>query len=406
MPMRRVCAPSREPVTVALAGVEFGWGSSGKLGAVLSALRQAPCGALEFVGLGSGLGRPLLAEHAVDAWYDLPAPAEGLRAAVTEIVRVRRVRAALVVLDGRLAKALEAAGVPTVFVDSLPFLWTEGDRPSLPLDASCYCAQQCIELPPECTGILASVRSLRWVEAVVATAPDTRPGRYGTRSWHRALVSLGGLRAPGLADWTAYPHLVVPAALRALAAHGVHEAHLAGNLPDDLLVRLLAGAPASLRVTAGALPHEAFLAELAAADVLLASPGLTTLLEAGTLAVPAVCLPPQNLSQIFNARFHCRAVGVDVRTPWPAEVFQEDEALALRAKGEEHALELIYGGIAGAAARAGTPLRAELAGAVGAALERAGEVVDWGALATAVGTGGAAQVAGALLEILRRGSAR
>ncbi|GAA2716982.1 MULTISPECIES: hydroxymethylcytosylglucuronate/cytosylglucuronate synthase [Streptomyces] len=404
MTMRRACGSSREPVTVALAGVEFGWGSSGKLSAVLSALRHGPYEAMEFVGLGSGLGRPLLAEHAVDAWYDLPASAEGLRAAVTEIVRVRRVRAALVVLDGRLAKALEAAGVPTVFVDSLPFLWTEGDRPSLPLDASCYCAQQCIELPPECTGILASVRSLRWVEAVVAA--DTRPGRHGTRPWHRALVGLGGLRAPGLADWTAYPRLVVPAALRALAAHGVREAHLAGNVPGDLLGRLLADAPAALRVTAGALPHETFLAELSAADVLLASPGLTTLLEAGALGVPAVCLPPQNLSQIFNARFHCRAVGVDVRTPWPEEVFREDEALALRAKGEEHALELIYGGIADAAAGAGAQLRAQLAGAVGAALERAGEVVDWSALATAVGTGGAAQVAGALLEILRRGSAR
>ncbi|MBH1934219.1 hydroxymethylcytosylglucuronate/cytosylglucuronate synthase [Streptomyces sp. AV19] len=372
---RAEVSPCRAPVTVAVAGAEFGWGSSGKLRAVMEAVRERAGVPVRFVGIGSGLGRPLLADQPVERWYDSDAEVR------------ERVGAALVVLDGAAARALESAGVPTVFVDSLPFLWTDGDRPALPLEASVYCAQRCVELPAESLGVLDSVRSLRWVEAVVGKAEG---GGRPAAAFRTALVSLGGLKAPGLGDWTRYPRLVVPAALSALAEHGVEDVHVAGNLPagaatwwDDMPVR----------TTVGALPHDEFLKRLADCDVLLASPGLTTLLEAGSLGVPTVCLPPQNLSQIFNGRFHRRAVGAAVRVTWPDGVFREEDALRLRAHGEGRALELIYGGIVRARGEG-------LAEAIREALRHASAGADWGALASAVGTGGAAQVADELLALL------
>ncbi|GAA2271707.1 hypothetical protein GCM10010430_66970 [Kitasatospora cystarginea] len=401
--------------TVAVVGAEFGWGSSGKLSAILSALHGGPAPPgrpgppdhpappLRFIGLGSALGRPLLSEHPVDRWYDLSA--DGTPDTLAEIVRSEGVRAALVVLDGSAAKALQAAGVPTVFVDSLPFMWSAGDRTALPLDATVYCAQKCAELPPECLDVLASVRALHWVDAVIGTPPaavlDRPPS--APRQYRSALVSLGGLRAPRLADWTNYPRLVVPAVLEALAAHGVHEVHVAGNLPAEFAGRLVDAAVAPPRTTTGSLTHGDFLDRLAHCDVLLTSPGLTTLLEAGSLGVPTVCLPPQNLSQIFNGRFHSQAVGAEVRVVWPKDVLVEEEALSLRSHGEDRALELIYGGI-GAAAQAadgrGTT-RALRDAVLGALRHSTAEGVDWGALTTTVGTGGAAQVADALLATLR-----
>lgn len=394
------------PATVALVGAEFGWGSSGKLSAVLSALRDRPAPPLRFVGLASGLGRPLLAEHAVDAWHDLPDDPGRLAPAVREFVRSQGVRAAVVVLDGAAATALLAAGVPTVFVDSLPFLWSEGDRAALPLDATVYCAQKSVELPPECLDVLADARALRWVEAVIAgpRAPEPAPAgaRRGTgRPYRRALVSLGGLRAPKLGDPEHYPSLVVPAALEALAAHGVEEVHVAGNLPADLAGRLVDASIAPPRTTTGPLGHGAFLERLADSDVLLTSPGLTTLLEAGGLHVPTVCLPPQNLSQIFNGRYHSQALGAPLRVRWPKDVLVEDGALALRSEGEDNALELIYDSIGRAAVgddhRA---VRHALRDGVLAALHRSTGVTDWGALTTTIGTGGAGQVADALLGVL------
>ncbi|MFI6846193.1 hydroxymethylcytosylglucuronate/cytosylglucuronate synthase [Kitasatospora sp. NBC_00085] len=399
-------APGSAPVTVALVGAEFGWGSSGKLSAVLSALRDRPrTPPLRFVGLASGLGRPLLAEHTVDDWHDLPDDPDRSAAAVRDVVRSQQVRAAVVVLDGAAANDLLAAGVPTVFVDSLPFLWSEGDRSALPLDATVYCAQKSVELPPECLDVLADARGLRWVEAVIArpraAEPQRGAGRGTGRPYRKALISLGGLRAPRLDDPGHYPRLVVPAALEALAAHGVEEVHIAGNLPADLAGRLVDAAIAPPRTTTGPLTHGAFLERLDDCDVLLTSPGLTTLLEAGGMRVPTVCLPPQNLSQIFNGRYHSQALGAGLRVPWPKAVLAEDEALALRSEGEDSALELIYGAIASAAQGDDRPAVGHaLRDGVLEALRRAAGLDDWGALTTAIGTGGAAQVADALLGVL------
>ncbi|MFI8872269.1 hydroxymethylcytosylglucuronate/cytosylglucuronate synthase [Streptomyces sp. NPDC055243] len=406
VPGAPVATAGTEPATVAVAGAEFGWGSSGKLSAVLAALRARSPRPLRFVGLASGLGRPLLSQHAVDRWYDLPAgvsAGEGADA-MAKVVAAEGIDAAVVVLDGPAAMALEAAGVPTVFVDSLPFLWTEGDLAELPLEASVYCAQQCVELPQECLGVLASVRELRWVEAVIGAPPESpRPRGSRPEPFRSALVNLGGLRAPGLADWTRYPEIVVPAVLEVLGAYGVREAHVAGNLPADLARRLCGASDSALSVTAGPLDHGEFLHRLAACDLLLTSPGLTTLLEAGSLSVPTVCLPPQNLSQIFNGRFHSRAVMADVRVVWPPTVFTEDAALAHRPQGEDAALRVIYGGITAAAEAPNAPRTVTaVRDGVLEALRRAADGADWGGLAARVGTGGAAQVADALLDVLDR----
>ncbi|MFD9692220.1 hydroxymethylcytosylglucuronate/cytosylglucuronate synthase [Kitasatospora sp. NPDC059088] len=390
--------------TVAVAGVECGWGSSGKLSAVLSALRAHSSRRLRFIGLASGLGRPLLAEQPVERWFDLPD--ERSDQELGRIVRAQRVQAALVVLDGVLAKALRACGVPVVFVDSLPFLWTDGDRPDLPLDAEVYCAQRCVELPPEGVGVLADVHRLRWVDAVIADGGTARSSPP-TPHPRRALLNLGGLRAPHLTDWASYPQLVLPAALEALTASGVTEVHIAGNLPAWLAAQLVDSCAHPPVTTVGALRHQDFLHRLADCDVLLTSPGLTTLLEAGQLGTPTLCLPPQNLSQIFNGRFHSRVLGADVRLRWPPEVFDEEEALALRAHGAGKALDLIHGGIAraadlgrhrtAAAVREGLVEKLRQLASVAATAPPA---PDWTALTSAVGTAGAAQVADALLRLL------
>ncbi|WP_405835518.1 hydroxymethylcytosylglucuronate/cytosylglucuronate synthase [Streptomyces platensis] len=393
-------------LTIAVAGAEFGWGSTGKLCAVIAELRRSAPVPLRFVGLASRLSRTLLAAHGVDQWYDV---ATDDREAVAEVVRQENVSAGLVVLEGAAASSLEAAGVPTVFVDSLPFLWTRSDLPSLPLDVSVYCAQRCVELEPHSRDLLAAVSNLQWVEAVVLENTGTQGANTGNASptavsFQRALVSFGGLRSPTLTDWTSYPRVVLPAALTALERAGCSEVHVAGNLPQEFpRESVRASHPvdgASMKVTYGALPHAEFLRHVSDADVLLASPGLTTLLEAGARSTPVVCLPPQNLSQIFNGRFHSRAVGADTRVRWPDDVFCEEAVLRDRTSSEEAVLRQIYGGISAAAQ---SPDRAETAVGAGvlAALERARAGADWSGLARGLGSGGARQVAGHVLALAR-----
>jgi hydroxymethylcytosylglucuronate/cytosylglucuronate synthase len=384
------------PITILLAGVEFGWGSAGKLSAILAALRARAACSLRFVLLGSALGRPLLTEHGIDRYYDVIA-AE--RDELARIIDRENPATGLVVLDPALATALEEVGISTIFVDSLPFLWTDGDLPGFPLEVSVYCAQRCLELPEQSLGVLGKVRNLRWVDAVVTPPVLDGRSRPSRGTFHHALVSLGGLRAPHCGDWTAYPRLVIPPLLDALGEAGIREVHVAGNLPLPLAKELTSGAGHGLRITAGALSHAEFLHRLDTCDLLLASPGLTTLLEAASRGTPVIGLPPQNLSQVFNGRFLCRAAGQQVRVVWPEEVFAEAEALVSRAAGETASLELIYGGIARAAAApasVASRLRQLTLDAVRTAT--LGDA-DWGGLARAVGTQGAAQVAGHVLDI-------
>ncbi|MFG2719231.1 hydroxymethylcytosylglucuronate/cytosylglucuronate synthase [Streptomyces sp. NPDC048416] len=426
--------------TVALCGVEFGWGSAGKLGAVIDALRARLGDDIRFVGIGSRLGRDVVRGYGVTQWHDVDvADRRALRALVEE----QSIDVALCVLDRATAVGLEEAGCPVVFVDSLPFLWTEEDLAGLPLRAAVYCAQLCPGLPGPAWPVMARVENLRWVESVVVPAParperDVRPP--GLR---RAVVSLGGLLSPLLDDPSEYLSLVVPAALRALAAWGVTQVTLCGNLSAPLPDGLRDAAPQGMEVRGGALGHQGFLEAVAEADALLASPGLTTLLESSTRGVPVVCLPPQNISQILNATFYAQASGAPTAA-WPDSVFRAQDVLDARlgdggptndadtgtaidtgigtgtgtntgtnteqdnggSPGEDAALELIYGGISRAAADP-EPVRAALTARIGTCLAAVeAHAGHWTALARLVGTGGAAQVADAVLATARAGSAR
>ncbi|WP_405624499.1 hydroxymethylcytosylglucuronate/cytosylglucuronate synthase [Streptomyces sp. NBC_01396] len=403
--------PGRPPtaVTVALCGVEFGWGSAGKLGAIVHALRAELGDCVRFVGLGSRLGREIVRGHGVEEWHDVDlTDARALRALVDE----RSLDAAVCVLDRAAAVALEDAGCPVVFVDSLPFLWTKDDLDSLPLRASAYCAQLVPGLPGPAWPVLARVENLRWVESVVVPGPVRTGGEMRPAGERRAVVSLGGLLSPLLDDPSAYLSLTVPAALDALAAWGTRQVTLCGNVPEGVFDGITV--PAGLDVRSGALGHQGFLTEIAEADVLLTSPGLTTLLETSTRGVPVVCLPPQNISQILNASFYAQATEAPV-AEWPEEVFRAQEVLDARlatapgdvadgggSPGEDAALELIYGGIE-RAAHTPAPVRAALTERIGAclaAVER--QQGQWTALARLVGTGGAAQVADIVLATAAR----
>lgn len=104
------------------------------------------------------------------------------------------------------------AGCPTVYVDSLPFLWTPADP--IPTDVAAYCAQRCQELPAPAAAALEGVKNLRWVEAIVPTPTQPAP-------LHRAslaVINVGGLAAPGSSAAQDYLNLVLDPAIDALEA--------------------------------------------------------------------------------------------------------------------------------------------------------------------------------------------
>ncbi|MFV2195477.1 hydroxymethylcytosylglucuronate/cytosylglucuronate synthase [Nocardiopsis sp. LOL_012] len=316
------------PPALAVCAVDFGWGSAGKLSAILEAMKR---GGLEsrLVVLGSTLGRRILAALDVEAWYEeWPRDRDRLRALLDR----HEVVAGLVVLDPEAAEALQAADCPTVYVDSLPYLWTEAD--TVPHGVAAYCAQQCPVLPRTAWRPLSRIARLHWVDSIVKRVSE----RY--RDPAMAVINLGGLHSPTNPDGNpAYLRLVLGPTLRALARSGITRTHVCGNVGSEDL----SGLTDELTIidSVGPRTHEDFLTLTAGAGLLITSPGLTTLLEAQSAGTPTVCLPPQNLSQIFNSDRFADTVDQRARVTWSPAVLDRDTVELARLNGEEAAIGVI-----------------------------------------------------------------
>ncbi|MBV9142671.1 MAG: hydroxymethylcytosylglucuronate/cytosylglucuronate synthase [Pseudonocardiales bacterium] len=317
---------------VIICGADFGYGSAGKLAAMAEQLR------IPFIKVGTTLGADVLTEVHCVAQHDYPSDVDELH----RIVRRHTIQAALVVLDPLIADMLHQCDVPVVYVDSLPYLWTAADP--VPVDASAYCAQLCTSLPQSCWAQLRRIRDLRWVEAIVSSVPQ-QAAPSGP-----IVVNVGGVGSPSLkAEDAAYPAAVLPAVLEGLTAAG-RPVVVTGNVPQGLREELQNTYASCDPV--GTLSHPDFLALLSSSSLLLTSPGMTTILEAGALGHPTVLLPPQNLSQMLNARLILDACGTGETSSgfldWPTTVIDQNTLAQRRQLGEQAAIGYIYQRIASA----------------------------------------------------------
>ncbi len=373
---------------IAVCGVDFGWGSAGKLSAILSA--TARHGELRTVVLGTKLGRPVLAEANVEAWYEeWPRDVKTLRSVLDR----HGVVAAVVVLDPAAADSLVKAGIPTVYVDSIPYLWTPAD--SLPTEVTVYCAQRSSELPEVAATALDQVARLMWIEAVVAESAARR--NVGSRT---AVLNFGGLHSPANANGN--PHylaLVGPAAIRALADADYDRIEVCGNLTAAQLGDPALHVASSVRV--GPRSHEDFAAALCSADLLLTSPGLTTLLEASAIGIPTLCLPPQNLSQVFNGQRFASVFGSEFQVSWPDYMLDLAKLSEVRLSGEEAALGFIDDSLAAQdPALTYSPIYRRVSRGIRSVVDQSR---DWGDLAERSGKAGADQVASLLCQLVTLG---
>ena len=304
-----------------VSSVDFGFGAAGKLLSILRHMTDA-----ELVVLGSELLRQVQETGGVlwgARWVDR-----------LEDVDLRTIDAALVVLDPLLADRLTAAGTPVVYVDSLPHMWSDADP--ICERVFSYCAQRYkvgLTEPPQA---LAGVKAFKWVDPL---APISGTG--GDRLPMTAVVNVGGVHSPFSVgnDRSPYVEVVVAPAVEALTRLG-YTTVVTGNVDERTAEELR-----PKDVGCGVVEHERFVNLLHRTDLLLTSPGMTTMMEAGRAGIDTVLLPPQNLSQIVNADVMTGGRPCS-RIDWPAEWFPYDAVEAAREHGEEAALELIYESIA------------------------------------------------------------
>ena len=255
---------------------------------------------------------------------------------------------ALVINDRTAANNIADLDVPVVYVDSLPYVRVmDADIPALDKVAY-YCAQKYpVERLPLASPLLQKWPGIKWVDPIVPPSQNRRGGQG-------VVVNVGGLHSYDTGDIgddlvdsavEAYLNLVLFPLAGVLQAAGRKVSAVCGNLSPDSCRRLRTLLPECDAI--GPQTPYAFERMLSDADLLITSPGSTTILHAMAISLPALLLPPQNLSQILNARLYSKP-GADTMQ-WPASVLDGAKMEQLRFRGLHAALPYIYQSIANAA---------------------------------------------------------
>jgi hydroxymethylcytosylglucuronate/cytosylglucuronate synthase len=309
----------------------IGWGGVGKLRLILEKLPNAHV-ALHGDERSVALKKEFLGLH---HQFDAQPPP--------------RFDVALVINDPASANSIADLDIPVVYVDSLPYVRkTETDIPDL-AKIACYCAQNYpIDLFPLTSPLLRNWQDIKWIDPIVPT-PQSRRGGRGI------VINVGGLYTYNIAGLAtdlandavdAYLNLVLFPLVEILRRSDREIAAICGNLNADACRRLRAMVPD--RVAVGPQSPQAFERTLTDADLLITSPGSTTILQAMSIDLPALLLPSQNRSQFFNAQVYSKP-DADIMQ-WPDSVLDQAELERLRAQGVSALNGYIYKSMIAAAA--------------------------------------------------------
>ena len=309
----------------------IGWGGVGKLRLILEKL---PCAHVVLHG----------DEHAIAITKEFL----GLRHKF-DVVPPPKPDVAVVINDPAVANGIADLGVPVVYVDSLPHVHkTDTDVPEL-AKLAYYCAQKYpIDQFPLSSPLLRKWHDISWIDPIVP-APHSRRGGGGT------VINVGGLYAYNVAGLPsdlandavdAYLNLVLFPLVDLLQKSSQTISAICGNLNAQTCRRLRALVPDSVAV--GPQSPQAFERILTDADLLISSPGSTTILQAMSINLPTLLLPPQNRSQFFNARVYSKP-DADIMQ-WPDSVLDVAKFEQLRAQGLSALNSFIFRSMVGAAA--------------------------------------------------------
>lgn len=301
---------------------DFGWGSLGKLRLILDHLPATDVALYGDAGINRIAADLLSTRHRL-----IDQPPE-------------RAPVALVINDPTAAHAIADLGVPVIYVDSLPYMWARPEEVPAPGKVALYCAQRFPADRLPVSKPLRKRRDLEWIDPIVP-ASKHRQGGEGV------VISVGGLHSHLVGNTAeAYLNLVLFPLVEMLADSGSLVSAVCGNLTIDACRELAARLPDGCTIGRQS-PYE-FERLLRGADLLITSPGSTTILQAVALRLPTFLLPPQNLSQILNARLYS-SLDESVLF-WPPSVMTLDRIEELRPEGEDIVLSYIYGSISAAAA--------------------------------------------------------
>lgn len=257
---------------------------------------------------------------------------------IAEFIKKHTINYAIVVLDVELATILMNLNVKVIFVDSLPFMWTQADIDEglLPLDATVYCAQKCCNLTEASKKVLAQVKKLKWINPIQSKLEK----KYRPYKEDYIHINVGGLHSP-IGNGESYIKTVIIPLLKIFKSEKIIIT-CGTNAKISILNELKNKNVDSRNIKVETLRQRDFISSINNAKLFLTSPGLTTIYETESLHKPTIILPPQNLSQFYNIEYAKKILGKYKVINWSTQKLNLDYLQSILPKGETYVVDKIY----------------------------------------------------------------
>jgi len=259
---------------VIVSAINFGLGPSGKLSSIIE---RSISNRYDWYACGDKLDMSMFENN---PFKDVCWSRE--YAEIIGFVKKYQLKVAIVVLDPQMAITLTQIGVKVIYIDSLPFMWSELDV--IPTNVACYCAQKYPGYKKN--QVLSTIENFTWINPITTNIYRERDSRKGDY----VVMNFGGLHSP-YGDGREYFEIMMSAFLplikNKIYLTGGHQVvNLAKSMFPEIECRTY--------------PHRQFLRLVYNANLFITSPGLTTLYETCSMNRETIIMPPQNLSQIYN----------------------------------------------------------------------------------------------------------
>lgn len=215
-----------------------------------------------------------------------------------KFVEENNIKCALVVLKNKYARFFKSIGLNVIYIDSLPFMWTQEDAKSgkIPYDVDIYCAQKSIKLDEKSKEIFKKVKNLKWINPIVPSEKLDEKIKQN----NSILINVGGLHSP-VGSGKEYINVVIKPLIECLL-YKYNEKKIiiaCGKKANANLKEMLK----KYNVIIKTYKQAEFLKAVQSSYLFFSSPGLTTLLEVANFDKKTILLPPQNLSQFYNIEY-------------------------------------------------------------------------------------------------------
>lgn len=216
---------------------------------------------------------------------------------ILEFVKRYDIKYAIVVLKNKMARILKDLGIKVVYIDSLPFMWSQkdADEGKIPYNVDVYCAQKTLELSDQSNNIFSKVDNLVWVNPIVNFEINSILEQKELNDY--ILINVGGLHSPNT-DGIDYIDIVIKPILSILNTEKI--VITTSSVSNKILNQYLCDYK---NVKIETLTQLDFLSYVKSCKTFMTSPGLTTILESSCIRDKVMFLPPQNISQFYNVKY-------------------------------------------------------------------------------------------------------